>query len=873
MSTRVEQLVEQYNAAVAKKTAGNIELELRFDDFKSETFFNLLSAAAEKYGAGVYTTTVHVSANDVVEGGTNYIQEFTYVNGERTTVTYMTKQRLERPTRVSDFMNYRIGLSLEKIIGKFETTTNSVARHRNRMTFEFDYAGNRWRLDMTMIVMIPFTQGVKVLTAVKNHTMTARDMKSAIMPDQTIYEVELELLRTDGALTSDALHVVQEIFAMLSPNYRRDVQYQAELYQLALTMNVNNPQAYKSPNMRLKQLAPQVLAINQSTFHEKIGSLDGMYLTLKYDGERAVVIAGGHKCVVLMAMNHIDLDVEEVHGIDNNVVVDAEIIFKDPTKFTIYVFDVIKINDERLTSGIQERIVHLDEACKIIGKYLPKDCKCIAKTYVHVKDVQKDVSTLWNARTKSTVPVDGLIFSSPDKGYRETVHYKWKPAGENTIDFVAKKCPIAMIGRPPYVARAGETCYILFVGIRHRLRQDFGLGLIEGYQTIFPDVNASYYPVQFSPSYDPLAYVWYHPQDDLDGKIVELLLKKEPKTGVCGWTFHRVRDDRKMGSSYYGNDFYTAETTYMNYINEFPISALWEPGDSYFQRTADSMYRASNGFKRHVITMHIEQYFKNITYMLDAAAGRGGDINRFRRAGVKNLLALDNDAAAINELVERGKYSTKTGGNPVYERYPNIDATKYMDRSASGMFITVSRVDLSSAADTLIQRCIRYGFHAGAVGGASCNFALHYFCTDRATITNFLTFIYKMLAPGAYFMYTVMNGADIVKIIGKNDEWRTVEGDQTKYRIIRNYRGDELQDFGQMIRIKLPFSDKLMSEPLCNTREVNAIATDIGFKRVLCKRFDAFLPDFENVNSATYKALTSDDREYVHMHCIAVLRK
>lgn len=882
-NTAVDKALEKYNEIVNDpKTDGNVELELRFDDITHENFMVLLKKAEEQYGAGVYTTDVHVSANDVAASGGDeirHIYEMKYRNNTRIgDIVYSTKRRVIRPVRVADFMNYRVAVAVEKIVPRFELTTNSTVRHRNRMSFKFTRDGNVWRLDLTAVVTMPMhSVPVETLRQVRDTTMGAKTIEDAIIQNQTTFEAEIELVRPGGKINAVSLEVVRDIFAMLNPKHTQDVQYQKELYQIALVMNVNNPHIYRSSNMRLKQLVPQVTSLNRSTFHGRVGSFEGYLATLKLDGERAIVSARGYGCTIIMSMQHMEFTKTEKDSSDDSTVVDAEIIFRSETQFDLYVFDVIEINGDKLTTGIAERIVNLDEACKIVAKYLPANCSCIPKSYTKVQNASKDIAALWASRAameKKKVGVDGLIFSEPGKKYLETTHYKWKPISHNTIDFVAKRCPDRMLGTAPYIPPKGKYCYLLFVGIQHRVRESFGLGLITEYAKIFPDVGANYYPVQFSPSYDPLAYVWYHDDGDLDGKIVELVLQKNGTT--CEWKYCRTREDRRMGAKYYGNDYYVAETTYMNYIDEFQLQDLWAPASSYFQRIADALYRAPNGFKRYVIEEHIMEYFRSAEYIVDAAAGRGGDLARYRRAGVRNLLALDNDAAAINELVERGKYSAKKGGNPVYERFSDINSASLFVRDSNNMNISVARIDLglpASPAATIVNRCLRYGFVAGKVSGVVCNFALHYFCDTVQNIKNFLQFVATMLKPNGHFMFTVMSGKAIVDKLGKAREWKVTEGDVVKYHIVANYAGHELSGFGQQIKIKLPFADEMMDEPLCNLAEVLRLAEAAGFSKVICKEMDAFMKSFSQVNSASYNSLTDHDREYIKMHRIVVLRR
>ena len=127
----------------------------------------------------------------------------------------------------------------------------------------------------------------------------------------------------------------------------------------------------------------------------------------------------------------------------------------------------------------------------------------------------------------------------------------------------------------------GHTLYFLFVGISADMMRQFGLTRCPGYAELFPahERNTGYFPIQFSPSDQPYAYLFHYPNETVgrDGKkvpsepienrIVELGLPSldsadgNDATPAPGWQLNRVRSDRDedlQRGRLFGNNFKTA---------------------------------------------------------------------------------------------------------------------------------------------------------------------------------------------------------------------------------------------------------------------------------------------------------------------------
>lgn len=909
-------VIDAYNGAVGtnRTEAGNIELELRLDPVSAEEFTAIRSAATAKYGRATVSRSVNIIASEANMKGRPHVQNIiTYVHGGavRLPPQYSTKTRLVQPAVIQrDGLHYRVGVARESPAQPMRVLTNALLRYKVR--FSWEIAGENgliWSLDMTIVKRANVNDGEAILGAIRDE-MFLPEIPS---PEDATYEIEVELKRAgaDGRVRASDFGIIDTIIELIHPDHINALAYQRAVHDAAVLIGVVNPSLYKSPSHRLKQLVPQVEAISRVTFR-RLGSIIGHWATLKLDGERCLVHVNNSRCTIILADSVLEYTTDvPLYG---HTLADGEIIgcgsggartAKCAEAFTIHLFDVIMIEDEKSASDISARIASLPTACDVINARLGANGKAVPKHYVRLDNVQRDISAIWDSR--GDMPVDGLIISEPNRPYLTTQHYKWKPTEQNTIDFMIIKCPDNITGVAPYVGPG--TVYLLFVGIEHEMRTRLGIGFMRGYREMFPETSGRYYPVQFSPSVNPLAYIWNSEIPDLHGKIGEFSLSGARDCHDCEWVFHRVRNDRRVGTSYYGNNFYVAETIYMNYIDDFPLCELWGGGgDTYFTRNADERYRASNDYKRVVINSLFGVHIRDSTYIFDAAAGRGADLARYRRIAARTLLAVDIDAAAIAELIDR-KYArrapvtnAKTGGG-LYARFPTINGDALLERDAGNTTIYASVMDLSRPAADLVERIMRYGCGPGTATAFVCNFALHYFCNSAAQLREFLTFAHTICAPGARLIFTVMNGAAVEKAIAAGP-WQVSEDGGIKYYIKHKNAAGVVADgasikgggkgssapstkaallakaaavpsdmFGKMIDIKLPFTDKLMSEPLCYIDAVARVARDVGLTMVETDGFSGYNSEFERNNAVMHAKLTPGDIAYIAMHSYIVLEK
>jgi hypothetical protein len=607
----------------------------------------------------------------------------------------------------------------------------------------------------------------------------------------------------------------------------------------------------------LKEITNQVVGFTKATYVE-LYPLDSYYVVEKTDGVRGLLVTGQRPYVITSERV---IELKPTGAAAGSVVVDVELVEIDGV-VNYFAFDVLVYDRVTTSDPFEKRLGALEAAAGAVANAVAAPTH--AKKY-H-KFSREAVKAVYTA--KYPYEIDGLILVKPGDNYANTLSYKWKPAEHNTIDFLVIKSPIT--GLKPYLAREGKTLYILMVGINARMQANLGIRSI-------PQITASleargigqseYRPIHFCPSFNPYAHIYYGPEG-LDGKIVELLLEGVEPCDNMGcvyvpmWKFVRERTDRSAEKQYWGNDFRVAEINYLNYVDPFTIDDLTSPPTGYFTKTSPAEYTSAHKYKRFVTSMLMKKYFSGAKWIIDEAAGRGGDLHRYAELGVAAGLFIEIDQTALAELVRRKFEAMKSRGKG---KYP----------SAHPMVIHTMCADLKTEYEQLIIRAVSYGIGLGEADGIMCNFAFHYLCGSFAPIKNILSFNSAMLRVGGMFVFTVLDGARVFAALSGREmvEWH--EGDRRKYAIEKRYRGTKLENAGQTIAVLLPFADSFVEEPLCNVEYVVEVAKKTGFELVESHPMGHMLDEFSHIlkKDPRMAALTPVDLEYIALHQYVVLRK
>ncbi len=882
---QTEDILQKYNAKTDLQPGETMELEIRFKNVTKDVFGDFYAALSKEFGPGQLECSVNFISNNIYEkrqGGrtdeTQYIRKVVFDGTTPMSDTYHSKLRVGKPVVVDDHMKYIISLAKEATISKFSTATNAIVRFKLRMSFN----SPGWRFDLTGVRSGTMSSLGNRLAAIKQELFGNINSGNFMQAVVDTYEIEIE--RTSNTILLADLDIIRKTYLMVNPQYTSEIAYRNEIQNIAKYLfDPEYAKQFSRPEYRLKQLGNQVIALSKTLYYSdkdnKIYPPVGYYGTVKMNGQRVMISINGNRCRIVKSYS-IDEFISGEFVAGPVTIVDAEEVTVDSV-ITYYVFEVLVLDDQNISQmGIGVRIDRIPAAIDIISpKMIPGRKVATKKQVLLGENLESDFKEI--EAEAANMPNDGIIISEPGKPYRETRNYKWKPYEHTTVDFLAIKCPQSLLGIKPYVVVEGKTLYLLFVGINQKLREKLGLSFIPQYKKMFPQTDPNYYPIQFSPSANPLAYLYYHTGDDIDHKIVELSRTEDNSD----WIFNRIRTDRKAESDYYGNDFRVAELTYSNYIDPFNFEDLWKQPASYFTKTASTMYEAGNEFKRFVISNILANNLSNSKWIIDEAAGRGGDLHRYRNINIENALFIDVDPTAIAELIRRkftffhGRYESAAGRSVVvagYDRVHGVEYDRLVTRKANSLTIHTLVADLKTPYRDLIASTFQYGVTPGQVDGIVCNFAIHYMCDTIEHLRNLLIFNSRMLKIGGLFIFTVMDGKavfELLRPLARGQQWESRSDGVLKYAIKKNYSGEKLSHSGQLISVLLPFSDEMYDEPLCNIEAVISEAAKIGFDVELNSSMITYAAKFATARPVSAAKLTQEDRDYIALHRFCSLRK
>lgn len=856
---------------------------------------------SKEFAPGQLECSVNVISENVYEharsDGTQYIRRMVFIKGALVSDSYHTKSRIAN-VHINDYIKWSLGLSKETTVKSFATNNDAMMRFKARVSFDYIAGGGdtsttstppKWRFDLTAVKKGSLGSLGPSLKTIKNELFTpalaadnfTRELNHDMIDE---YEVEIEYVGAPSEIDVADLAIVKKLFTLVNPDYLTTIAYQEEINHVA--GHIVGDRIMK--NLSLKQLSNQVIALSKNTYLTEVYPPVGYYVTDKADGKRAIVSVNGNRCRVLMSDTMTEVTSGKSDQNDTSVqftpgditIADVERV-DDGKTITLWIFDVMVYKSQNVSAeGFTNRIGYIEKTADLLNKM---GVTAVAKQFVRIDDnIEKSIREIHDA--EHPYVIDGLILTEPGAGYSQTRNYKWKPYDRVTIDFLAVRCPSSLLGTPPYVDKpaAGDQpagiLHLLFVGIDHEQRARLGLGLLPVYKQLFPTVDPQYYPIQFSPSADPTAYLYWHQDNSIDRKIIEL---GKTDTATPQWVFHRERTDRRFEKNFYGNDFRIAELTYLNFIDRFDLADLWKGSSGYFSKQADDIYTASNKYKRFVISTLLKDNYTGSKWIIDEASGRGADVHRYQEIGVENALFIEVDPTAVAELIRRryafakqkrrgGIEKTVTG----FDRVHQIEYDKLIVKDVKSLTIHTLVADLKT--EGLVEKVYRYGINPGMADGIVCNFALHYLCDTVEHIRQILKFNATMLRTGGLFMFTVMDGEKIFGLLSKlatGAQYTIVENGVIKYAVKKLYRGDKLAATGQNIAVKMPFTDEMYEEPLCNVTMVIAEATRLGFALELDSSMTTHMGKFEQANSTLYAKLTEQDKEYIALHRYITLRK
>jgi hypothetical protein len=688
-----------------------------------------------------------------------------------------------------------------------------------------------WRIDYTFTISIPYNSSEYLIRETKEKLFLIELFR--IYDIAECVEVEIEYMFPIHKLTINSIENVLTIFPKIT---ERPV---IELYDYALEkikdLFPDKIPKYNNRRLSIKQLLPQTLTLSKKEYFNMIydKTIENYYISHKLDGERVLLFIQAEKSGYLTTTKWNELKI----NLEWSGILDCEFYNN-----IFYVFDILEYSTKQISYAMYMCPFSLRKQC----------LETLIKNDIHFDNISikikpfiklnKNYSSILDSlnEEKTEYPNDGIIFTSGNDSYQYTKYFKWKPIKYMTIEFIAKQCPTNILGIPPYSKKRGKILYLLYVGIRNDLMQAFSIKRLQHYYSIFPTLNRKdYFPIHFAPSNNPLAYLYWNDNPNLDNKIVELVWNNE-------WELIKIRDDREIdykNNQYYGNDYMIAELIWNSYSNPFTYNQLKYSFDElkkefYFIKDNCEKYQGIRHFNNWVKNKILEPIGQNQHWLIDLGSGKGQDFIKYIKLGIRNIIFIDENPNNIDEIISR-KY--------LYFKQ------KHFYKNSMSIYTICEDINNS----ILLEKINKFTPHCKLI---ICNFAIHYICYNTNSISNFALLINNILQSSGRLLITYLNGKKIFDKFKSND-WICGKYHFKRLFIANNYTGTN-----QKISVKLPFSEGFYNEYLFN---IDLLIKELKKYKIIVETkgcFDEFLNMYQHhLNMNNKLNLEEDDVEYINL--------
>jgi hypothetical protein len=242
--------------------------------------------------------------------------------------------------------------------------------------------------------------------------------------------------------------------------------------------------------------------------------------------------------------------------------------------------------------------------------------------------------------------------------------------------------------------------------------------------------------------------------------------------------------------------------------------------------------------------------------VIDIGTGKGQDLGRYFKLGVKKLIAVDSDPSALTELIKR--------------KYELTKSKKYNQKVS--IYVQTVVADMNDPFESNIQKLENIGIFPETAQAVVCNLAIHYFLKDIASMRNFIMFVQSIVEVNGSVILTYMDGIAIhnmfiEKGIKSGQYWTLREGETVKYSLQRLYSDDLIRSSGQKIGVLLPFSNgSHYEEFLVNSDSLEKEFTQKGFSVISKTSVKDHVKEFKARNKVMADGLTDQDIEYASLY-------
>lgn len=513
---------------------------------------------------------------------------------------------------------------------------------------------------------------------------------------------------------------------------------------------------------------------------------------------------------------------------------------------------------------------------------------------------------------KRRYDIDGLVFTPIDlpvfayypnqfkklkgKSVSWNLVFKWKPADQNTIDFLVKLQPEEYIDTQ---ANKRYKRFKLFTG--YNASQWEEIPVWKGMQKVYqrdkkPSGDEEYQAKLFKPieNYNPNVSVAFLPVNAAgqaithentvveDNMIVEFAYDRDGKQHPSmKWLANRVREDKTRayrmtgGLSKTANDLSVAlniwhniydPVTYEHIIGEQTVDMSQVPTDIEERLLGtNDVYYARDIPRNHMLSVHmlnfhnygiksyLYQYPERKDSLLELACGMAGDLPRWRDNRYNFILGVD----LVKDNIEsaQGAYARYLHQRTEFLKhhrqvqrihYPQAifligdcalpletgEAAKGKDLDSEQLLKLLYMGKVTDKYSYLNPYRIP-GKASRKFDVVSCQFAIHYFFKTKDLLEGFLRNVSYNLKPNGKFITTFMDGQKVHQLINKEGFAKGVKEDHVVWCIQKQYKSfNKANVYGRLIDVFLENTNHFIPEYLVHFELLKEKALEFGLEIV-----------------------------------------
>jgi ribA/ribD-fused uncharacterized protein len=650
--------------------------------------------------------------------------------------------------------------------------------------------------------------------------------------------------------------------------------------------------------------------------------LSGYTVTNKADGDRCFLVVANDKRVIRVTptMTITWTGLTTTKDIHVGTVLDGEYI-EDRNLFCI--FDVyqyrgknttrlpLMITDEDLSVNSRigcSREFIKDLAVDFVTQPSLKPLSIESKVFLAGDGpvMEQAINTLLN--TSFGYKTDGLIFTpkssavAPMQDRRGNTWlrvYKWKPAHQNSIDFLLKYKPGESYDTKMKTHVFKGTLYVS----RNR-----GSDILYPRETVTGEYTQPAMPADLQRLVEtrdraPSPFQPAVPRNP-DAHNISLRLEKGAPVDETGtriedntivecsydveaqqWTVLRTRHDktyqyRVLNEPQYGNDIAVAESIWTNIhvpitedmirrVSSSPLEDIAED-DLYYRDNLDARDRILKdvySFHNRVKDQLYQACVKPGDTLLEIAMGRAGDMLKWKRAKPKLVVGFD--------LSESNLTSSRQGA---YVRYLKDSEKPSCDKLPPALFVVGDMTKPLYEGDDRYTRILAGKDPAPTAylaqfanvkefDDVSCQFAMHYACVSEEAFRSFTENL-KIHGKKRFFG-TCMDGAAVYALLlGKKNHIFRADG-QVFGEFTKEYPDGDAwrEEFGQTLRVHLESFEKAVQEALVPFQRVVELLKEVGYELEATQMFSEYYAQQTGIT------LTQEHQSFSFLHRSFVFTK